>query len=114
MSLDPIGNTLWVHLQLAPNPPQVHAIHIELNGLPPRLSTVAMCLLDGSVLATTPIAAISLAAGSGLADLMLFVATLASGTFHSPILPTILGTPYFSAIGALSLLSSDRALKPVR
>ncbi len=99
MSFRPIRYALRVHFQLSSNPPQVHAVHIQLNGLLADLRTVAVRFLQRGVFAAAPITPISLTARPGLANLVLLVTAPTLWTFHAPILPTMLGTPRGIACG---------------
>jgi hypothetical protein len=51
MRFGPIRYALRVHLQVTSDPPQVHAIHIQLNRLLANLRTVPVLFLDRSVFA---------------------------------------------------------------
>src|SRR5260221_9457019 len=98
MRFDPSGHGAVMNTQMPGCSPQIHAIHIQPNGLFAKLGTIAMLLFLRGIFAPTKHAAVSLALGSRLPSFVLPLNTVTFWTFlhtlilahilsHTPILP---------------------------
>jgi hypothetical protein len=91
MCFDPSGHGAVMNTQMPGCSPQIHAVHIQLNGLCTKLGIIAMLLFLWRILATANHAAISLTPGSSLPGFILPFNTITLWTFlHAYILAHIL------------------------